>query len=78
MNLGSTRPAGKTLHDRLKEYVLTTEWSGYANDGKGPRCPCCGHLQSEGHNPESNCGCTLQRLCDDIRLVQRARELEPA
>lgn len=27
-------------------------------------------------HPESNCG-TLKRLCDDIRLVQRARELEP-
>jgi hypothetical protein len=67
----------KTLHDRLKEYVVDTEFSANASDGRGPRCPCCGRPAVDGHNPPSNGGCRLGRLCDDIRLVQRARELEP-
>jgi hypothetical protein len=65
-----------TLLDRLKTYTLRSEWSANNMDGTGPRCPRCDRQQSEGHSL-NNGGCELGKLCDDIRLVQRARELEP-
>jgi hypothetical protein len=57
----------KSLLDRLKAYALRAEWSA-GND----HCPQCGKQSTH------SVGCELGGLCDDIRLVQRARELEPA
>ena len=60
------------LYERLKKYVLKSEWSGNANDSKGPRCPCCDYTEADGHEAT----CTLKMLCDDIRTLKRASELE--
>lgn len=67
-----------TLLDRLKAYTLRSEWSHNEMNGTGPRCPRCNNQQSVGHSEtREREGCELGRLCDDIRLVQRAKELEP-
>jgi hypothetical protein len=60
------------LYERLKKYVLASEWSSNSNDGKGPRCPWCLNTNSEGHTAN----CDLKVLCDDIRTLKRAVALE--
>lgn len=67
----------KTLYERLKSYTMRFEWSWNDMDGTGPRCPVCRGQQSEGHVLRNHEPCELGKICDDIRLVQRAKELEP-
>lgn len=69
----------KTLLDRLKAYALRVEWAWNDMDGTGPRCLHCRNQQTEGHKKDGfdHVECELGELCDDIRLVARARELEP-
>lgn len=67
-----------TLIDRLKAYVLKMEWSQNQMDGMGVRCPYCGNHHSAGHPKRGHSNtCEHFQLVEDIRLVQRAKELEP-
>ena len=62
-----------TLYERLKVYTLGREWSANKQDGNGPRCPQCDALRtSVEHGPD----CELGKLCDDIRVLRLAAELE--
>lgn len=60
------------LYERLKEYVLSLEFSANKCDSMGSRCPDCNGTQSDGHFDR----CKLEALCEDIRTIKRAKELE--
>lgn len=61
-----------TLYERLKAYVLTAEWSANDNDGSGPRCPDCRVTYNHAHGNR----CVVGSLCEDVRTLQKAAELE--
>jgi hypothetical protein len=63
-----------TLAERCQQMVVDLEWSMKDIDGNGPRCPRCGVLSNCGVGPHAG-HCSLGKLCDDIRLVQKADEL---
>jgi hypothetical protein len=60
------------LAPRTRDMVMRLEWRANDNDCQGQRCPVCGATQSSGKHDRH---CDLGALCDDIRIVERAREI---
>ena len=64
----------KNLYERAIDYVLKLEWCANLVDGNGQRCAECYVIYDMGQG-EHDLHCVLGKLCRDIRLVNKAKEL---